>query len=191
MSDFCSLFSEKEWHDYDYYQSLGKYYGYGIGNPLGATQGVGYVNELIARLTGNPVEDNTNTNHTLDSDPKTFPLDRKVYADFSHDNDISGILAALGLYNDTQPLSKTCVENTNQTNGFSAAWTVPFASRMYVEKLSCQYEEEEFVRIIVNDRVMPLDFCGADEYGRCTVSDFVESQSFARNGGLWEHCNDS
>jgi len=188
ISDFCKLFSEKEWREYDYYQTLGKYYSYGVGNPIGPTQGVGYVNELLARLTGKPVQDNTNTNRTLDADPKTFPLDRNVYADFSHDNDISSTLAALGLYNNTKPLSNTSIEDTKKTHGYSAAWTVPFAARLYVEKLQCKHEKEEFVRIIVNDRVQPLDFCGGDKHGRCMLSKFVESQSFARSGGLWDRC---
>lgn len=188
VSPFCQLFSHKEWQSYDYYQSLGKWYGFGMGNPLGPTQGVGYVNELLARLTGQPVVDHTNTNTTLDSDPNTFPLDKKLYADFSHDNDISNILAALGLYNKTSPLSGTNYTSAKNANGFSAAWTVPFAARMYVEKLQCQQASEEFVRIIVNDRVQPLDFCGGDQYGRCTLSDFVNSQSFAQQGGLWSQC---
>ncbi|KAF3031790.1 hypothetical protein E8E12_000864 [Didymella heteroderae] len=188
VSPFCHLFTEKEWHEYDYFQTLGKYYGYGVGNPLGATQGAGYVNELLARLQNKPVQDSTNTNRTLDSDPATFPLDRNVYADFSHDNDISGVLAALGLYNQTKPLSKTAVESTKDTHGYSAAWTVPFASRLYVEKLQCSGAKEDFVRIIVNDRVQSLDFCGADRHGRCTLSKFVESQSFSRGGGLWSQC---
>ncbi|KAF2194655.1 acid phosphatase [Zopfia rhizophila CBS 207.26] len=188
VSDFCQLFSEEEWHQYDYYQSLGKYYGYGNGNPLGPTQGVGYVNELLARLTETPVQDSTSTNSTLDSDPKTFPLDRKVYADFSHDNDMSAIFGALGLYNSTKPLSNSTLEGTDETNGFSSALTVPFAARMYVEKLSCDGEKEEFVRVIVNDRVIPLEFCDGDEYGRCTLSKFVESQSFTRSGGHWDQC---
>lgn len=188
ISLFCHLFSEEEWHQYDYFQTLGKYYGYGVGNPLGATQGVGYVNELLARLQNRPVDDSTNTNRTLDSDPATFPLGRRVYADFSHDNDISGVLAALGLYNQTELLSNTTVQSPKDTYGYSAAWTVPFASRMYVEKLQCSGAEEEFVRIIVNDRVQPLEFCDADKYGRCTLSKFVDSQSFARSGGLWHQC---
>ncbi|ORY16444.1 histidine phosphatase superfamily [Clohesyomyces aquaticus] len=188
LSDFCNLFTKDEWHQYDYLQSLNKYYGYGNGNPLGPTQGVGYVNELIARLTGKPINDDTNTNRTLDSDPKTFPVDRKVYADFSHDNDMSGVYAALGLFNNTKPLSNTTIQSTKETNGFSAAWTVPFAARMYVEKLSCKGEKEDFVRIILNDRVMPLEFCGGDKFGRCTLSNFVESQSFSRNGGNWDQC---
>jgi hypothetical protein len=188
VSKFCHLFTEREWHAYDYYQTLGKYYGYSMGNPLAATQGVGYVNELLARLTEKPVQDHTNTNSTLDSDSKTFPLDRYVYADFSHDNDISGVLAALGLYNKTKPLSNTTIQSTEDTHGYSAAWTVPFASRMYVEKLQCKDEKEDFVRIIVNDRVQPLDFCDGDKYGRCELSKFVASQSFAREGGLWDRC---
>jgi hypothetical protein len=190
MSPFCSLFTKKEWHAYDYFQTLGKYYGYSVGNPLAPTQGVGYVNELLARLTGKYVDDHTNTNRTLNSDPKTFPLNNKVYADFSHDNDISSVLAALGLYNKTKALSNTTIENTQKTHGYSAAWTVPFASRLYVEKLHCKHEKEELVRVIVNDRVQPLEFCGGDKHGRCKLSKFVESQSFARGGGLWSRCYD-
>ncbi|UPX20980.1 3-phytase [Ascochyta rabiei] len=186
ISEFCQLFTEDEWHAYDYYQTLGKFYGDGAGNPLGATQGLGYVNELIARLTGKPVDDHTNTNRTLDSDLATFPLNNKVYADFSHDNDMSGIFAALGLYNNTK-LSNTTMENNDQT-GYSAAWTVPFAARLYVEKLQCKHDKEEFVRVIVNDRVHPLEFCGGDKHGKCTLRRFVKSQGFARSGGDWARC---
>ncbi|MCJ1403362.1 hypothetical protein MMC11_006585 [Xylographa trunciseda] len=85
ISRFCSLFTEEEWHHFDYYQSLGKYYGFGNGNPLGPTQGVGFTNELIARMTKKPVHDHTTVNHTLDDSKDTFPLDRILFADFSHD----------------------------------------------------------------------------------------------------------
>ncbi|KAJ4360483.1 uncharacterized protein N0V89_001048 [Didymosphaeria variabile] len=188
ISDFCYLFTEDEWRQYDYYESLGKWYGYGNGNPLGPTQGIGYVSELLARLTEKPVQVVGSINSTLDKDPTSFPLDRKIYADFSHDNDMTAVLAALGLYNNTKPLSNTTIESAKQTKGYSAAWTVPFAARIYVEKLSCKKVKEEYVRIIVNDRVQPLDFCGGDRYGRCKLSKFVESQSFARTGGHWDQC---
>lgn len=87
ISPFCGLFSVAEWQQYDYYQSLGKYYGFGNGNQLGPTQGVGFTNELIARLTGRPVVDHTSVNHTLDESKKTFPLGtgHVLFADFSHD----------------------------------------------------------------------------------------------------------
>lgn len=46
---------------------------------------VGYVNELLTRLTNDPKyvnNDQTQVNHTLDSSPATFPLGKSFYADF-------------------------------------------------------------------------------------------------------------
>lgn len=189
LSPFCSLFTESEWHEYDYYQSLGKYYRYGSGHPLGPTQGVGFVNELIARLTNSPVRDHTSTNHTLDSDFKTFPLNASIYADFSHDNTMTAIYAALGLYNSTDPLSKTSKQTVEETNGYSASWTVPFAGRAYIEKMDCSGEDEPLVRALMNERVVPLHGCEVDELGRCKLNEFVHGLSFARNGGHWERCS--
>ena len=87
VSPFCNLFTQTEWREYDYYQSLNKYYGYSSGNPLGPTQGVGFTNELIARMTDKPVDDHTSVNHTLDDKQATFPtgVGQVLYADFSHD----------------------------------------------------------------------------------------------------------
>lgn len=188
LSPFCHLFTRDEWHGYDYFQSLGKWYGYGNGNPLGPSQGVGFVNELVARLTGRPVVDETTTNSTLDGSDETFPLGKALYADFSHDNDMVGVMAALGLYNATAPLSKTSKASPKDTKGYAASWTVPFAARMYVEKMQCQGSDEELVRVLVNDRVIPLPSCGADVLGRCELGKFVDSLSFARAGGHWEQC---
>ena len=190
LSPFCNLFSEEEWHQFDYYQSLGKYYGFGPGNPLGPTQGVGWVNELIARLTHAPLNDSTSTNHTLDDNPTTFPIDikHKLFADFSHDNDMTSIMGALGLYNLTNPLPVTFIESPDDVDGYSAAWTVPFAARVYIEKLQCAGEEDELVRVLVNDRVIPMSVCGGESSGFCKLGDFISSLAFARNGGHWDQC---
>jgi len=203
ISPFCSLFTESEWHSYNYYQTLGKYYGYSYGNPLGPTQGVGFVNELISRLTDTPVVDHTSTNSTLDDSQSTFPIGdgTRLYADFSHDNDLTGIFSALGLYNSSVlgglGLSNTTVEEVGVTEGYSAAWTVPFAGRMVVEKMVCggstwgfedDGEEDELVRILINDRVVKPTGCESDELGRCKLSEFLEGLGFARSGGDWGEC---
>ena len=210
ISLFCNLFLDTEWLQYNYYQSLGKYYGYvertckpinfsadntffgsySNGNPLGPTQGVGFANELIARMTDKPVKDHTSVNHTLDANNATFPIggSTNLYADFSHDNDMTAIYSALGLYNTTTPLSLTTIQTTNKTNGYSASWTVPFAARAYFEKMTCAGAGEEYVRVLVNDRVLSLETCGGDAFGRCTLSRFVNSLSFAQAGGEWEKC---
>lgn len=188
ISAFCALFTDSEWHSYNYYETLNKYYGYSYGNPLGPTQGVGFVNELIARLTNTPVRDYTTVNHTLDDNPATFPLGRRLYADFSHDNDMTSIFAAIGLYNDTTLLPNTTITEAQQAHGYSAAWTVPFAARAYIEKMQCHGNSEELVRVIVNDRVLPLKQCGGDGLGRCTLGKFVGSLGFAKKGGNWDQC---
>ncbi|KAF4487915.1 3-phytase A [Fusarium agapanthi] len=169
QSRFCDLFSTEDWRSYDYYMTLGKYYEYGNGNAMGPTQGVGYVNELVSRLTRKPVNDHTTTNRTLDANPETFPLDRALYADFSHDNTMVSIFSAMGLYNSTSKLPKHHIVPAIRAHGYSSAWVVPFAARMYVEKLECgatnEEKGEEYVRVLINDRVMEMESCGGDEAG--------------------------
>ena len=75
-----------------------------------------------------------------------------------------------------------------EMKGFSCAWTVPFAARAFFEKMQCRGVDEEMVRVLVNGRVVPLESCGGDQMGRCTLSRFVESLSFARDGGRWDQC---
>jgi len=190
LSPFCNLFDANEWSSYDYYQSLGKWYGYGPGNALGPTQGVGWVNELLARLTERPVEDNTSTNRTLDGSDEYFPLGRGLYADFSHDNEMMSVLGALGVYEGVR-MPNVTKSGPTRNGGFSSSWAVPFAARVYVEKMKCSRSSgdgEELVRILVNDRVVPVKGCPSDDLGRCPLSKFVESMEFSRQGGRWDLC---
>ncbi|OTA36563.1 hypothetical protein BTJ68_03653 [Hortaea werneckii EXF-2000] len=177
ISQFCDLFTEQEVRR-SYLKC--EYYGYSHGNPLGPTQGVGFAKELIARLTNTPVREGASTNRTLDESNTTFPLGRQLYADFSHDNDMTAIFSALGLYNTTVALPNTTIVEAPQADGYSAAWTASFAARAYFEKMTCQGHDEELVRILVNDRVQPLTQCGADHMGRCTLSAFIDSLDFVK-----------
>ena len=128
-------------------------------------------------------------NHTLDSNPETFPLNRTLYADFSHDDEIIAIVSAIGLFRQPTPLDPT-KPNSNRT--WRASSIVPFSGRVVVERLSCDVRstvkgaekgQEARVRILVQDEVQLLPFCGGDESGVCTLSAFVQSQSFARGNG--------
>lgn len=173
------------------------------GQALGPVEGVGYINELIARLTSTPVNDTTQTNSTLDASPVTFPLDRTIYADFSHDNQLIAIFSAMGLFKQPGPLDPT----NSLSNGPNRTWVTsqmtPFGGRMVLEKMRCQTQETglghfdqnsslgEFVRILVNDAVQPLEFCaGVTLDGICALDKFVESQRYSTSGGAgdWEKC---
>ncbi|KAG6000051.1 hypothetical protein E4U21_005988 [Claviceps maximensis] len=188
LSSFCRLFSNQEWQAYEYYESVDKWYAFGPGNPLGPTQGVGYINELIARLTNTPVKDNTTTNSTQDSNPKTFPLDRLLYADFTHDNTLMTVYGALGLYTNDTILPSDRMLPPLKTGGYSASWAVPFGARMYVEKMQCGRNNVDLIRVLVNDRVIPPTGCKADKLGRCKLNDFLKGLEFAKQGGHWNQC---
>jgi hypothetical protein len=75
-----------------------------------------------------------------------------------------------------------------------ASKIVPFSGRMIIERLKCsghsgpgagtsKSAEKGFVRVFVNDKLQPLEFCRSDKNGLCTVDAFVESQVYARNNG--------
>ncbi|KIJ69717.1 hypothetical protein HYDPIDRAFT_77157 [Hydnomerulius pinastri MD-312] len=189
-SPFCDLFTMDEWASYEYYDDLKDYYGNGYGQELGPVQGVGYVNELLARLTEQPVQDTTQTNHTLDSSPITFPLGRTFYADFTHDNEMISIFSAMGLFRQAQPLDPTEPDPDRTWVDYKM---VPFSGRMITEKLLClgSGRTGEYVRVLVNDAVQPLDFCVGSQDGVCTLDAFVESQAYSRldGEGDWQLCN--
>ncbi|KAG6906495.1 hypothetical protein DXG01_013674 [Tephrocybe rancida] len=181
-SPFCDLFSQTEFEQLEYYGDLDKYYNTGYGQELGPVQGVGYVNELIARLSGTPVSDNTQTNRTLDASPETFPLNCTIYADFSHDNQMIAIYAAMGLFKQSSPPNPT---SPNPRSNWITSHLTPFSARMITEKLTCTSGKKitQHVRIFVNDALQPLESCGAKKDGLCTLDAFVKSQSYARNNG--------
>jgi histidine phosphatase superfamily protein (branch 2) len=61
-------------------------YDSAFGYPLSRALGVGYIQEMVARLTHTPIEmHNSSTNSTLDDNPITFPLDHNLYVDATHE----------------------------------------------------------------------------------------------------------
>ncbi|TKA50600.1 hypothetical protein B0A53_06078 [Rhodotorula sp. CCFEE 5036] len=174
------------------YFDLDKYYGNGYGNPLGPVQGVGYVNELLSRLTGNITYvnmDMTQVNHTLDSDPATFPLDKQLYFDASHDNQIASILTAIGLKNGPALAASGPPNTAGQV--WITSQIVPFSGRLVTEQLTCD-SGARYVRFFINGQLQIPSFCKDynPETGLCLLTEFVASQGYARaNGrGDWAKC---
>ncbi|TBU26108.1 acid phosphatase [Dichomitus squalens] len=203
-SPFCELFDEEDWAKFEYHGDIEKYYKTGYGNPLGPVQGVGYVNELLARLTNTPVRDKTTHNASLE-----FPLGRALYADFTHENLMVPVFAALGLFDVSEPLDPHALPDYLETprgrkhhkhredemrQKWVASRLVPFSARMVTERLACVRDGAagEYVRVFVNDELQPLEFCGAGQDGTCALEDFVESQGYARRSGDgdFERCYD-
>ncbi|KDN33835.1 hypothetical protein RSAG8_13075, partial [Rhizoctonia solani AG-8 WAC10335] len=194
-SAWCSAFDQSVWKSNEYYYDLEKYYSKSYGSEFARSQGAGWVNELLSRLTGTLVPDYTTTNSTLNSNPATFPIGPsapRIFADFSSDNNIAVILSALGILRDAKPLPPAGPIPSNQQ--FVVSKIVPFAGSTVVEKLSCPAPPaKDYVRIIINDAVIPLtDLTPCGKLGRteglCALDKFVESQAYARAGGNWTSC---
>ena len=137
-SKFCSLFTEDELKDYEYYYDIAFYYNNGFGSPVAAAQGKGYLEEFVSRFQHQALSEyNSTTNSTLDSNPATFPLNQSIYADATHEVVVLDTLTALNLTaifaSGPPPLTGRPV----QQNSFVASQVVPFATHLVIQVLEC------------------------------------------------------
>jgi len=181
-SNFCELFTVEEWEGFDYSLDLYFWYDSAFGSPFGKILGIGYVQELVARLTKTPIPvHNTSTNGTLDDNPITFPLDgRSLYVDATHEVVVLQILTALGLTSlaEAGPLP---YDHIPKKRSFRSSYLAPFATNIQFQLLSCadpSLTSTEQIRVIINDGVVPLSplkGCPQDlKHGMCPVDRFVE-----------------
>jgi hypothetical protein len=208
-SDFCALFTKDEWDGFEQSLDIRFFYNHAFGNPTARAQGIGYVEELLARLKGEYIEtSDSSVNSSLTKDEEHFPLGLKFYADFTHDKIVLGTLTALSLdFLRELPDLKSFPPVAGRK--FRISHLVPFAARLVTEVIDCdtkdpepvkherysasshRLEEEEkigkhrFVRMKLNGAVVPLSSIrGGQCKGRsdelCPLEDFLESQAKAR-----------
>ncbi|KAG0645648.1 Myo-inositol-hexaphosphate 3-phosphohydrolase A [Hyphodiscus hymeniophilus] len=195
MSDFCFLFTADEWAGFENTLDMEYYYDYSYGNPTGRAQGIGYLQELIARLEHVYItSSNSSVNSTIDNNAATFPLGQPFYADFSHDDIIISVLTAMSMdyFKDPPSLSQY---PPNPNRHFNLANLTPFGARLITETIGCsvpdpapvkdfrtQYTPTQygydadnatykFIRMRLNNGVLPLNTirgggCGTANDGR-------------------------
>ncbi|GMK53584.1 hypothetical protein CspeluHIS016_0101700 [Cutaneotrichosporon spelunceum] len=178
-SAFCPLFTEEDFRNMAYAYDIMFYYGNGFGGQTTAAQGKGWVQEFLARLTHTPIEVyDSSTNSTLDGNPETFPLNQSIYADASHDSYIMSTFVALNLtaLNSFGRLP-TNVDRGHNERPFYSSKIVPFNTNFVAQVMRCDGREEEQIRFILNDAVIPLHEtyagCQGDEDGLCPLQNVV------------------
>ncbi|EJU00867.1 phosphoglycerate mutase-like protein [Dacryopinax primogenitus] len=177
-SDFCPLFTQEEFKGFEYTFDLSFWYSNFFGGPYVAAQGIGYVQELVARLTQTPVAvHNSTTNSTLDNSAVTFPLNQPIYVDASHDTVISAIIVAMNFSSlaATGPLP---TDHIPAKRSFIVSQVAPFATQLAGQVLTCTEgnSTESYIRWLLNDASLPLTNipgCAADPYGRCLTSTWL------------------
>lgn len=189
-SEFCKLFTYEEWEGYEYAVDISFAGNNAFQSPTGRAVGIGYVEELRARLTHHLIKEATaQVNTTLDGNEETFPLNQTLYFDFSHDTNIMSILTAFGLTQFNQFLPPTAILEGRY---LQVSHLEPFAARLDIEIIKASkpvpghrdYDYEDYgepttyVHFLLNQRTLPLGFsyksCGMRKDGWCELSAFLD-----------------
>ncbi|CAE6337219.1 unnamed protein product [Rhizoctonia solani] len=177
-SEFCGLFTKEEWEGFDYFFDLLFWYNDAYGSPIGQALGLGWVSELVARLTHTPIEvHNTTTNATM-HDSIRFPLNQSIYVDSTHETVFLNIMTTLNLTNFASD-GQLPLTHILRDRRFKSSKIASYAVNMQVQLLSCASHPEPQIRLIINDGVTPLTTvrgCPQDKDGMCPLDTFVNAQ---------------
>ncbi|KAI1570076.1 His-Phos-2 domain containing protein [Pyrenophora tritici-repentis] len=191
FSHWCGLFTYEEWEGYEYALDIAFQAGTGFASPVGRAIGIGYVEEVLARMQHHVITSpSAQINITLDNNTVTFPVDQNLNLDFSHDAGILSILVAFGLTQFADMLPTTHIK---QDREFILSHLQPFAGRLDIEVIKAPapvnprrgdktvYLEggpTSYVHFILNQRTIPLgrshEACGKRDDGWCEMSAFLK-----------------
>jgi Histidine phosphatase superfamily (branch 2) len=215
-SDFCTLFTADEWAGFENTLDMEYYYDYSYGNPTGRAQGIGYLQELLARLEKHLIlTSDSSVNSTLDDTTKTFPTNQAFYADLTHDDIIISVLTAMSLDYIRDPPSLTQFP-PNPSRHFILANLTPFGARLITEVIGCSASDPQaqstsatqytptqygydpakatykFIRMRLNNGILPLSTistgdCNGRSDGMCSMGSFINSQQNAYNMSSYDY----
>lgn len=154
-SPFCQLFTAEEWIAFEYYFDLKYDQEIGYGNSLSPHLGMPWLKATADLLT-----DRTKSS-------------QKMFLSVTHREMLPIILVALGLFNQSMPLS------TNEINPdrlWKTSFILPFLGRIALERLQCssRHMNGSFVRILVNSVVKPVSTCSNGPGQSCPLNDFAQ-----------------
>ena len=177
-SNFCRVFTKKEWEQLEYSLDLGFQGKNGFMSPTGKALGIGWVTEFIDRVTKTKFNHpQTTQNSTLDKNSTYFPLKQPLYADFTHDSIITSVLTA---FNFTQIGAYLHPTKPDPHRRYRASRVTPFGARVVFEIMDCKGKESsQYIRVKINGAVLPLDEdqgCKKRKDGLCKLHDFISYQ---------------
>ncbi|TFK51909.1 phosphoglycerate mutase-like protein [Heliocybe sulcata] len=177
FSEFCGLFTEEEWRGFDYLLDVEFWYYFGPGNPASAAAGLGWVAELVARLTETPITSPVGEVNTTLANNTTFPLNQPIYVDATHDTVISTILTTMN-FTSLAKSGPLPFDHIPANLSYVASQFSPFASNLVGQVLSCPSSgTPSHIRWVLNDAVLPLTglgSCPEDPNGLCPLDVFVK-----------------
>ncbi|KAF2682005.1 phosphoglycerate mutase-like protein [Lentithecium fluviatile CBS 122367] len=188
VSEFCSLFTRNEWEGFENSLDIRFFYNHAFGNPTARAQGIGYVEELLARLQGKLInESDSSVNSSITNNEEMFPLGMKFYADFTHDKMVLGALTALSI-DHFKHLPNLHQYPPDKNRLFKVSHLVPFTARLITEIIGCDSahpkpEKHERVRYYASQYGYDSDTKeGKHRFVRMKLNGAVLPLSSARGG---------
>ncbi|KAL1979715.1 hypothetical protein VTN96DRAFT_5259 [Rasamsonia emersonii] len=162
-SPWCDVFIVEDWEHFEYARDLIHYYRAGPGNPYAGAMGWLWLNATANLLQRGP-EAGT------------------MFFSFVHDGDIAPMLTALNIFPDPKYDPHLPVTHIATDRVWRMSTVLPMGGRLSFERLTCgKWPETEpssqtsnFVRININDGVVPLPDCHSGPGGSCPLEQFVE-----------------
>ncbi|KAL8717453.1 MAG: hypothetical protein Q9225_005303 [Loekoesia sp. 1 TL-2023] len=153
-SPWCDAFSHEDWLNFEYARDVIHYYRAGPGNRFGPAMGCLWLNATANLLAEGP--------HA-----------GKYFFSFVHDGDIVPMIAALNIFPSKEHLPVTHRPKSRQ---WRTSQVVPMNGRIIFERLACSSPPgtiRHFVRINVNDGIVPHPNCSSGPGSSCPLEDFL------------------
>ncbi|OMP84662.1 3-phytase B [Diplodia seriata] len=169
-SAWCNVFSRDEWLSFEYARDVIHFYRAGPGNRFGALMGWLWLNATTSLLlegpSAGPFFFSLYASHLPMLDPANF-------CSSVHDGDIVPMLAALDIFHDKADLPIT---RRADDRVWKTSQVTPMGGRITFERLSCPESEsptQAYVRININDGVVPMPGCDSGPGRSCPLPDFA------------------
>lgn len=188
LSDWCGVFNEDELRNYAYSQDLSYYYSVGPGSDGPArTLFLPFLESLLTLLSKGPGQTGTA------ADGSKFDIPSLIMA-FLNDNQIAEMTAAMGIFDNEDPLPINRVPGNHLYN--IAHW-ITMRGTVAFETLNCQIgsghhsANETYIRVLFNDAVYPIANCHGGPGKSCLLSDYLAFiQKKSKAAGNWiDYCN--
>ncbi|KAI8800273.1 histidine phosphatase superfamily [Cladochytrium replicatum] len=184
LSPWCKVFDQEDIEALEYLDDLSHYYllsyGHEFNEIVGCALSTAIANELLRvstttrqassmkmRFQFAPVEFDQNIFQTPE---ESDPLDAVFY--FGHSETNTFLLSLLGLYRDPVPLRANLTQEQISQRRFRSS-RVSFAMNIVFELVSCETEEDHYVRALVNEREVLIPGCHGPG-ALCHLHHFVE-----------------
>jgi hypothetical protein len=164
----------QEFHAFGYTQDLKYWHQVGYGAPYAPYLGVGWLNTsshlLMEAFT--PPHPHLRSAGKLPNPehPPEASHKQLFHAYFTHREETPVVLTALGIWNQSEPSPY----KLDHARKWKTSHVLPFGGHVALERLTCEDQGQEYIRVVVNGAQEKLDSCQDGPQATCPMDKFGE-----------------